>query len=373
MAMTPEQARAVELRAQGLKNNEIAEEMGKTLKAVENLFNRARKWQADLSPAQAEKCDDFGIPFDQLEGGWFKSKDASFRFKVPKKDETHEEFVASIKDALRDEVGASAPTAPPHSQKDILTRYILADLHFGMQAWGAQTGQDYDLKIAEQYLTDSISNLLASTPNAETALILNIGDTFHANDSKNKTPGSGHLLDVDGRFPKIALATTKAIRRCIDMALTKHELVEYVGIQGNHDPDQSHWLNIALMMHYEGNPRVKVHWNPSEFFCMEWGENLISAHHGDKATFERMAMFIADRYAQAWGRTYWRFCDTGHIHHHQSRDVGGVKFRSYRTIAPKDAYAAGHGYTSRQTLSAVTVHRKNGEISENHVNIYPAR
>jgi len=326
-----------------------------------------------LSQEQANHCDTFGLPHAQLKGGWFKNDEVSFRFTVPEDSQTHDDYVQSIKDALSGNVGASAPTAPPVSQDALLTRYVLADIHFGMVSWGEQTGQDYDLKIAAKYLNDSITSLLDATPNSNTALILNIGDTFHANDSKNETPGSGHQLDVDGRFPKIALATVTAIRRVIDMALTKHKHVEYVGIQGNHDPDQTHWLNIALMMHYEGNPRVKVRWNPTDFFNMVWGRNLLTAHHGDKAKFERLAMFIADHFAVDWGKTYWRFCDTGHIHHESEKDVGGVKFRSYRTIAARDAYAFSHAYSARQTLTAITVHKEQGEISEHHVNIYPER
>lgn len=367
MTITPEQRQtAVDAVAEHGSQKRAAAALGMAQSTLQGWLNKV------LSPEQQAKADEFGIPYNQVRGGWFKDKGASFRFTVPQHDETHEDYVAAIKKTLSGKVGKSIPTPKPHGQKNLLTRYILADLHFGMMSWGEQTGQDYDLKIAEKHLLDATQSLLGATPNSETALILNVGDTFHANDSKNKTPGSGHLLDVDGRFPKIALATTKAIRRCIDMALVKHDKVEYVGIQGNHDPDQSHWLNIALMMHYEGNPRVKVHWNPAEWFCMKWGNNLITAHHGDKANFNSMALYISDTFRELRGQAYWTTCDTGHFHSEKREEIGGILFRRYRTLAAKDAYSAPR-FTSRQTMTAITTHKERGEISENHHNIWPAK
>jgi hypothetical protein len=81
-----------------------------------------------------------------------------------------------------------------------------------------------------------------------------------------------------------------------------------------------------------------------------------------------MVMFLADQYADIWGKTTHRFLWTGHLHHHKSADIGGVKHEQLRALTSRDAYAVAHAYTARAQLQAVTYHREKGEISRVSVN-----
>jgi hypothetical protein len=114
--------------------------------------------------------------------------------------------------------------------------------------------------------------------------------------------------------------------------------------------------------------RVEVLAEPSDFFADHFGDNMILAHHGDKAKPERLVMSAADNYSKIWGQTKHRFCWTGHIHHKSAKDIGGMLFESFRTLAPKDAYAHSHAYTSRQSMTAITLHKTQGERVRNQVN-----
>jgi hypothetical protein len=148
----------------------------------------------------------------------------------------------------------------------------------------------------------------------------------------------------------------------IEAAKAKHKQIDVVILAGNHDPDFSHMLAIALVMRYETDERVTVCWNPSKLWCWEFGRNLLAAHHGDKTKPERLAMQVADVHAKIWGRTYWRYLDSGHIHSDTSKDIGGIFFESHRAVTTRDAHAAGAGYTGRATMKCITVHRLRGEV-----------
>ena len=375
--ITAEQQAAWDLYQKLGTKQAVANELGKARSTVSVLIKRAQK-HLDLPSGVQSSLTGTGVDAQHAHSGWRTEfneageKVGNVYWQMPKEEasrKTFEEYVASIKEAFG-EVEASKPRkVDPIVNTDLLSRYILTDLHFGMMAWARESGADYDLKIAVDRLHTSMDLLVSSAPSSDTGLICNLGDAFHANDQKNMTPGNGHILDMDGRFAKIAIETTKAFIYCIEAAKRKHRRVKYVAVNGNHDPDQNHWLTIALMMRYENDPAVDIVWNPSKLYARQFGRNLICLHHGDKSKPERLVHQIADTYAELWGRTHWRYLDTGHIHHDSGKEIGGVSWESHRTLAAKDAYAAGSGYVARQTMKAITVHREHGEVVRNTVGI----
>lgn len=375
--MTPEQQEAWELFQELGTKQAVADRLGKARSTVSILIKRAQKW-LDVPDGVKSSLENTGVSAEYAHSGWRTEfnddgeKIGNVYYQLPKEDatrQTFEEYVEQVKEAFVD-VGKSKPRkAEPLVDADLLTRYLLTDLHFGMMAWGRESGADYDLKIAIERLHDAMNMLVESAPSADTGLICNLGDMFHANDQKNMTPGHGHILDMDGRFAKIAIETTKAIIHCIEKAKHKHRRVKYVAVNGNHDPDQNHWLTIALMMRYENDPAVDIVWNPAKLYARQFGRNLLCLHHGDRVKPERLALQIADTHAELWGRTDWRYLDTGHIHHDSGKEIGGISWESHRTLAAKDAYAAGGGYVARQTMKAITVHRERGEVVRNTVGV----
>ena len=370
--MTPEQREAYDLYQELKSQDKVAVRLGVSRAAVRERLKRAEKHiKADPGIKQAMSATGLN-DISNLHSGWLKTDEASLYFQVPQEGsskETFEDYVESVKQAFGDVDQSALREVDPVCNTDLLTRYIWADLHFGMMAWAAESGDDYDLKIAGSRLRSSMRSLVDASPASDTGLICNLGDIFHANDSKNMTPESGHILDSDGRFAKIAIETTRAVVECIEMAKLKHRRVKYVAVAGNHDKDQIHWLTIALMMRYENDPAVDIVWCPSKLYARQFGKNLLCMHHGDKVKADRLVMQIADMHANLWGSTFWRYLDTGHIHHDSSKEIGGMVWESHRTLASKDAYAAGGGYVARQTIKSITVHREHGEVMRNTVGI----
>lgn len=371
--MTPRQREAYEAYQRLKSKVAVAEEMGICESTVRELLIRAERYMNTDSGITSAMQDNGLSDIQNLHSGWLKTDSSSLYFQLPKEDKQQrslEDYVDLVKEAFAEVPQALPITPPTETDSDTLTRYLFADLHFGMMAWEAEAGEDNDLEIARSRLLNAMARLVQSTPASKTAMIANLGDMFHANDQKNKTPQHGHILDVSGRFAKIALVTTRAIISCIEMAKRKHEKVIYVGVSGNHDPDQHHWLTIALMMHYENDPQVDVIWNPAKLFVRQFGNSMLALHHGDQVKPNDLVHQMSDTYAKTWGETYWRYLDTGHIHHDSSKDIGGAYWESHRTLSSRDAYATGHGYVVRQVLKAITVDRTYGEVDRSTVGLF---
>jgi hypothetical protein len=266
--------------------------------------------------------------------------------------------------------GASPLTpAPSSSDDELLTIYPLADLHVGLYSWGAECGDDYDVEIATDLVRRNIGALVSKSEPSKRAVILGLGDLFHQNDQKNATPGSGHRLDVDGRWPRVFEAGAKLMTSLVDLALQKHEIVDVVLIPGNHDEDASVCLRVALALFYSNNPRVRVNNKPGLHWSMRFGKCLFGASHGHTMKAAGMALMLAVDNAKDWGETLHRNFFFGHIHSDTVKEIGNVRVESFNTPAAKDAYATGSGWRSGRSMSAITFHTEDGEIGRHRVNI----
>lgn len=365
--MTPRQREIYDTVQRLGSKTAAAKELQVDRKTIRRSYAAAEAWlNADEGIIAA--LESTGLSTDTGKHGWrrVQNKETGSWDSVFWKSEVSQDEVTPWADLFREALG-SAPEAlpalvPDNVSHDLLPRYIIADVHFGMKAWADETGAEYSVEIAAQRLSEASAMLISAAPYTDRAIILNLGDTLHQNDSKNMTPTSGHILDVDGRFAQAAMAAVRAHVNMIEAAKAKHKNIDVVILAGNHDPDFTQMLAIALVFKYEADERVTVHFNPAKLWVWEFGRNMLTAHHGDKTKPDRIVMQAADAHAPIWGRTYWRYLDTGHIHQDSAKDIGGMFWESHRAITTHDAAAAGFGYTGRSTMKCITVHRERGEV-----------
>lgn len=253
--------------------------------------------------------------------------------------------------------------------ENLLAVYPLGDPHVGMMSWEPETGQDWDIKIAKDKFTGVFDRLVKTAPPCNDALIVNLGDYFHADNMDGVTTRSGHHLDLDGRFSKMIEAGMFIIRRMIESALLHHKKVHVINVIGNHDDTGAQWLSVALSALYESDDRVNILTSPAPFQYFEFGKVLIGAHHGHTCKMQNLPAVMAADKAKEWGRTEFRYWLTGHIHHDSMKEFPGVKCESFRTIAAKDAYAACGGYRAGNDSKCLIMHPEYGEIERHTVNV----
>jgi hypothetical protein len=289
---------------------------------------------------------------------------------IKTREDTASALVDALQEAFASHAGKSAYVPPPaDSDEDQLTVYPIADLHFGMYAWGKETGASYDIKITKQTAVHSIHELVASSPASHRAVLLGLGDYFHANDEKAVTPKSGHRLDVDGRWSKVFLAGCELALDMVDIVLAKHQVVDINFLPGNHDPDSAVAIAIALHLFYRNNPRVNVNISPAMVWFLRFGKVFLGATHGHTMPPARMGAMMAATRAADWGQTLYRHFFFGHIHHKTGQEVPGVMVESFPSPAAPDAFNAGSGHVATRAMHAITFHREKGEKFRHRVNI----
>lgn len=277
------------------------------------------------------------------------------------------EFFDQLIDAFKQEVTPLAPIEyvdHGRGNPDWLTLYPIVDVHLGQHSWANETGESYDLKIAERQLKASVSALVAASPMAEKALIVFLGDYFHANDGEAQTKKSKNHLDVDGRHDKVLHKGIEIAVWIIDMALQKHAFVEVHVCKGNHDEDAATALREALYWRYHQTSRVKIDLSPRVLWVYQHGKTMLGFTHGDKLKAEEMPGAMAGQFGVMWGDTVYRYGYSGHFHRSKKGPKGDEKNGAIWEIFPaftaKDAFNAGIGGSSLRTLVSKTFSKETG-------------
>lgn len=260
---------------------------------------------------------------------------------------------------------APAIPAPTHCNADLLAVYPIGDHHHGMYAEASETGADYDCQIASSLLTGAVDHLCGGAPPAEEALLLNLGDFYHANDSSNETPGHGNRLDVDTRYGRVMNTGAMSLVHCILRLLERHKRVKVWCLRGNHDPDAAFALAMALKFYFHNEARVEVDLGSSLYKYHRFGKNLIGGHHGHGAKAADLPLIMATDRKEDWGQTEHRVWHCGHIHHRTAKEHPGCDVETHRTLAGADAWHAGKGYRSKRGMSVIIYHRELGEVQRN--------
>jgi hypothetical protein len=265
-------------------------------------------------------------------------------------------------------IGGPAQVAPG-GDPDLLTVYAVGDAHIGMLAWPRETGDKFDLRIAEYELVAGIERLVERTPPSKRATFLNLGDWFHVQGDDQLTPHGGNKLDADSRFGKIAEVGLRIQRRCVDLMLRKHDRVHVVNVPGNHDPQASRWLALYMGAVYEQEPRVTIADNSAPYQYEVHGKNLLGYFHGDGAKLEAMPGIMATDRPTEWGNSLYRTWLGGHVHHKIRKELHGASVETFNTLAPKDAWHGWKGYRASQSITAITFDAEYGESTRVVVDI----
>lgn len=277
-------------------------------------------------------------------------------------------FKMSVADA---DIPAAQPTpiTPGVYDPDLLAVYPFGDPHFGLLSWHLETGEDFDLAIAETNILGAVRDLSDRAPPAETALFVDLGDFFHSDNLEGTTMRSGHKLDVDSRWPKVLRVGLRAKIACIRLALRKHKTVHVIIEIGNHDDHTSMMLALCLAEHFRDEPRVIIDTSPSTFHWFEFGLNFFGTTHGHNTKPADLPQIMATDKPLEWGRTRYRYWLCGHIHHERKIEFRGCLVEFHRTLAAKDAWSHSKGYRAGRSMLCDIHHRTRGRIMRLEVDI----
>jgi hypothetical protein len=254
-------------------------------------------------------------------------------------------------------------TSTPVVLDKILSQYTITDYHMGMMAWAAETGEDWNTEIAEEFLFAWFMEAIKGAPASHTAVLAQLGDFLHYDSLMQVTPTSKHVLDTDAKYALIVQVTIRVLRRIIDALLDKHQHVHIIMAEGNHDLASSVWLRAMFTVLYEHEKRVTVEQGESGYYAYEWGKTSLFYHHGHKKKMKDLATVFAGMFREMFGRTTYAYAHTGHLHHIDMKENNLMVTEQHPSLSAPDAYSAKLGLISKRAASVINYHRDHGEVS----------
>jgi len=278
------------------------------------------------------------------------------------------EALRAAVDAMAGDITPAAPTPLPGvTFHDLLTLYTFTDFHLGALCWHKEGGDDWDVQIAETVGTRAMGALVDGAPKSHTAIVNIQGDFMHYDGLQAITPMHGHILDADSRFGKLVEVAIRLIRTLVATALSKHDEVTLLIAEGNHDICSSLWLRKLFGALYENEPRVTVHESEIPYYAIRWGNTMLGFHHGHLKKNDQLPALFAAQFREMWGQCEKVAIHTGHRHHREVKEHPGAEVIQHPTLAARDAYAVRGGWWSDRRISALTYHRRFGEVGSNTV------
>ncbi len=245
---------------------------------------------------------------------------------------------------------AIKPTVVKGGGDSYMLSCLIPDAHFGKMAWGLETGENYDLKIAERVYRNAVEDLMQHWSGRPIErVVLPIGnDHVHIDNSRNTT-FAGTPQDVDGRYAKVIESAEMAVIWAVER-LMQTAPVSVMWVPGNHDPTTSFHLARTVQAWFRNCDRVTVDVSPSPRKYVAWGKTLIGMTHGSEEKHDQLPTIMATEMPREWSQATCREWYLGHMHRSRqwvTKPVDthtGVTVRVIRSPASSDAWHHRKGY-----------------------------
>lgn len=281
--------------------------------------------------------------------------------------------LASQKELLMEEIKDSScyiPFKRPNKRAKYAYEINIPDVHFGKMSWSEESGEDYDIKIAEKRYEEAIQSLLSlvNTDDIE-EIIFPIGNDMINIDSRRNETFAGTGQDSDSRFYKIVKVVKSILIRNIN-ALSVIAPVKVIVVSGNHDPETMFMLGEILESFYHNNENVDVDNFPRQRKYYQYGLNGFQYTHGNEEKHTELGLIFATEQAQLWADTIYRFCKLGHFHKNKTikylsiDEHQGFQVQILPSLSGSDAWHNSKGYMSKKQAKGFLYHKNNGQVAE---------
>lgn len=318
--------------------------------------------------------NEFSMP-ENWSYGWLKTKEASVFVRNTKDglQSMVDEYIAAVKEAVIDYKWDGVPDKT--SSKNLFVPCIF-DLHLGKLAWGEETGEDYDSKIAVKRFRNALEDLINKAKGYEPQKILfPVGNDIYNSDKAKPFPqttnGTPQMDDL--RWQKMFRLGVKLITEAV-IRLAKVAPVEVYTVFSNHDHERVFYLGETLAAVFESHPIVNVNNSPKVRKYFTWGECLLGLAHGHNEKPQDLPLTMAQEAKESWATTFYREWLLGHLHHQKkfqtqtAKDYNGVRVTYLTSPSASDAWhfernfvgaikgAEGYIYNKDEGLVGVVVH-----------------
>ena len=289
---------------------------------------------------------------DSWSCAWVKDKDTGVSVLVKNKDfkgsipydEIRNDYVNAVKEAISNIKWHKEK--PKKNKSNNLLVPCIFDLHLGKLAWGEETGEDYDAKIAVARFRNALNDLIEKAKGYKVDKVLfPVGNDIYNSDKAKPFPQttSGTPQMDDLRWQKlfrlgVQLMTEATIR------LSKVAPVDVYTVLSNHDHERVFYLGETLSAVFENHPTVNIFNSPKVRNYFKWGECLLGLAHGHNEKPDDLPLIMAQEQKEFWSSTFYREWLLGHYHHkvrklsQESKDYRGVRVTYLTSPSAADAW-----------------------------------
>ncbi len=203
------------------------------------------------------------------------------------------------------------------NEENNLLEVSIFDLHLGKLAWGGETGENYDTKIARLRFLDAIQRLVQRASGFEYSRILfPIGNDFFNSDTIFNTTTQGTQQDEDLRWQKTFNVGVRLLVDAINMLKQTGVPVDAIVIPGNHDFERSFYMGKFLEAWFNNDPAVWINTGASPRKYYRFGNVLLGFTHGGEEKEASLPMLMANDIESKpmWSETKYHEWHLGHIH-----------------------------------------------------------
>jgi hypothetical protein len=238
---------------------------------------------------------------------------------------------------------------------------LIFDFHFGRLCWWAETGANYDIKVASKMFSNCIDYFISRIIDKKLdEIVLPIGnDFFNVNSMLNATAKGGIPQDEDARWPKTFTAGRELVQNQIEK-LRQIAPVRVVIVPGNHETERIFFLGECLACWFKNNQDVIVDNSPTNRKYYRRGQVLIGYTHGSEEKRSRLRSLMTEEQKTNWAVTKFREWHTGHYHSNMMEDMGGVIWRMIPTLVPLNEWEKRKGFMSLRQVPAFLWHKDKG-------------
>lgn len=279
----------------------------------------------------------------------------------------------AIEDLIKDAKNYSPkyPTIQYVTHSDgMLCEIAMPDIHFGRLTWHEESGDDFDIKIADRMVRSTLAQLLQYSKNFQIdKILLPIGNDYFNVNAKDNTTVRGTPQQEDTRWQKTFRAGRKLAINMIDTCASIAP-VDILFVPGNHDEEKLFFLGDALECWYHNSDNIHIDNSAQSRKYYSYGKVLLGFAHGSTEVLKKLPNIMQFEVPKLWGDSIYREWHTGDKHHKSDYVLEvdeqiGIVIRILRSLVPADAWTFNHGFVGAQRAAeAFLWHPENGLIAQ---------
>lgn len=231
------------------------------------------------------------------------------------------------------------------SKEDLIV--CLFDVHFGRVSWEEETGEKYDLEIAEKRVIDNINKYKEKYKGRKfNKIIFVVGQDYFNSAANGYTSSNKHKQDNANVFRAIFKKGLNTLIKAITM-LSEMAPVEVALVEGNHGRDEEYMLMQVIEAYFRNSKNIRVNSSSTPRKYFKLGNTTVGFSHGSEEK-NRLYGLMQLEVPGYWATTENHLWLTGHLHSLKVESKNGVDVWSIPALTGNDSWTEKKGYKSKK-------------------------